>query len=403
LTDMWAPNGTHIEKKLFGDLSPVEVLFEFGEPLTFVCRDRDGQTLLAHSLCGETKLTRYLLSISDQRVIDDLKAGRLDLLEALRQPRCWIVDFGPSWHIEDLWQIPFDKVPRDLLPHPGAMLTPDLDPLLRLRLVGSGVGPGKTSASDVRIAAQAAESSLRGLARIALAAQKRTGRPAREVRFYSNPPYQYSRAASFEIAFGRPREQTILPQDEEVFHEMGRLLELGLEVIHAELGDSTPAKGLEPEEEIQLLEAIKALTPPTRGGIDRIEVGGRLVEQLEKATILTREDRRKVVERVKTTRKAPRKEELFVVTGVAEEADQGTSTFTLRELEPVVVPVVGAVAEIRFAFEDHLFDAVLDAFNSQERVVVVGERIGTSHKALDLRYADDASADDAHPTVPVSE
>ena len=399
---MWAPDGKHIEKNSFGDLSPVEVLFEFGEPLTFVCGDRDGQTLLAHNLCGESKLSRYLISVSDQRVIDDLKAGRIDLLEALSQPRCWIVDFGPGWHIEDLWQIPFDRVPKHLLPHAGAMLTPELDPLLRLRLVGTGVGPGKTSASDVRMAAQAAETSLRGLARIALAVQKRSGRPSRDVRYYANPPYQYSRAASFEIAFGRPHEQRILPQDEEVFHEMGRLLEQGIEALHVESGDMTPANGLEPEEEKQLLEAIKALTPPTRGGIDRIEVGGRLVEQLEKPAVLTRNDRRKVVERMKIRRTAPRKEQLFLVAGVAEEADQGTSTFTLRDLESVDLSVVDDVAEIRFSFDDHLFDIVMEAFNSQERIVVVGERIGASHKALDIRYADDSSPGDVDPTIAAS-
>jgi hypothetical protein len=87
--------------------------------------------------------------------------GRFDLLDALSQPRCWIVDFGPSLRIEDLWQIPFANVPKDLLSHTGTMLTPELDPLLRLRLVGSGVTTGKTSASDARMALQAAESSLR--------------------------------------------------------------------------------------------------------------------------------------------------------------------------------------------------------------------------------------------------
>ena len=113
-------------------------------------------------------MSRYLLVVTDQEFIDGLKAGRLDMLAALRQPRCWIVDFGRGWEIKGLWLIAFDKVPKDHLPKPGAMLAPELDPLFRLRLVGPGVGPGKTSAADVRMAAQAAESGLRGLARIAL-------------------------------------------------------------------------------------------------------------------------------------------------------------------------------------------------------------------------------------------
>ena len=170
---MWAPEGKPIDKKTLGALAPAEVLFEFEEPLTFVCQDPEGQLLLAHSLCAEPDLSRYLVAVTDQEVIDGLKAGRVDVLGALRQPRCWIVDFGRGWEIVGIWSVLFDKIPKDLLPRAGAMLTPDLDPFFRVRLVGPGVGPGKTSAADVRMAAQAAESGLRGLARIALDAKKR--------------------------------------------------------------------------------------------------------------------------------------------------------------------------------------------------------------------------------------
>jgi hypothetical protein len=34
---MWVPAGKQIEKDALGALAPVEVLFEFEEPLTFVC------------------------------------------------------------------------------------------------------------------------------------------------------------------------------------------------------------------------------------------------------------------------------------------------------------------------------------------------------------------------------
>src|SRR5262245_54205628 len=133
---MWEPKGTAIDAATLGELRPEEVLFEFEEPLTFICRDRDGQLLLAHNLCAEGDVSRYLLVVTDQEFVDGLKAGRLDMLAALRQPRCWIVDFGPGWRIKGLWLIAFDKIPKDHLPKPGAMLTPELDPVFRLRLVG---------------------------------------------------------------------------------------------------------------------------------------------------------------------------------------------------------------------------------------------------------------------------
>jgi hypothetical protein len=125
---MWVPEGKTIEKDSLGALIPTEVLFEFEEPLTFVCRERDEQMLLAHSLWAGAGGSRYLVAVTDPGIIDDLKAGRLDVLEALRQPRCWIVDFGPGWEIQQLWLIPFDKVPKEMRPRPGAMLCPELEP-----------------------------------------------------------------------------------------------------------------------------------------------------------------------------------------------------------------------------------------------------------------------------------
>jgi len=390
---MWAPEGKPIDKKTLGALAPTEVLFEFEEPLTFVCQDPEGQLLLAHSLCAEPDLSRYLVAVTDQEVIDGLKAGRLDVLGALRQPRCWIVDFGRGWEIVAIWSVLFDKIPKDLLPRAGAMLTPDLDPFFRVRLVGSGVGPGKTSAADVRMAAQAAESGLRGLARIALDAKKRAGQVPRDIRHYSDLPYQYSRAASFEIAFGRPRD-TLPTLDDEVFHEMGRLLELGLSNLRANGEDPAPIKGLDADQVVQLFEAIKALAPPMRGGVDRVEIGGELIDSLSGSKILTRDDRLRSSERIKAVSRAPRKEAPFRVAGVVEEADQGTFSFTLRQLDPTDIRVLNNASEVRFGFEDRLFDAVSDAWNSQERVFVVGERIGAAYKALDIQVAGDATPEE---------
>ena len=118
------------------------------------------------------------------------------------------------------------------------MITPDLDPIFRLRLIGPGVGPGKTTAADIRMAAQAAESGLRGLARIALDEKKQVGQVRRNIRDYSDLPYLFDRAASFEIAFGRPRDR--LPGiDDEIFEEMGRLLNRGLEAMQG-MGTTSP-------------------------------------------------------------------------------------------------------------------------------------------------------------------
>jgi hypothetical protein len=384
MATMWEPNGKAIDSATLGELRPEEVLFEFEEPLTFVCRDRDGQMLLAHNLCAEDSVSRYLLVVTDQEIIDGLEAGRLDVLAALRQPRCWIVDFGPGWEIKGLWWIGFDKVPKDHLPKPGAMVVPDLDPLFQLRLVGPEVGPGKTSAADVRMAAEAAETGLRGLARIVFDEKKQAGQVPRTVRDYSDLPYQYMRAASFEIAFGRPRDR--LPSvDDAVFDEMGRLLNLGLAAVRTNGEESVPIEGLDDNQTAQLFEAIRALTPPMRGGVKRIELGGELTGQVTTSRVLTRDDRLRAVVRIKAWKKVPAKGVLFRVTGVAEGADKGLDFFVLRKLEPSNIKGIGTVNEIKFFFDDHLYDKVSDAWNSEERITVIGERVGNDYKVLDIQ------------------
>jgi hypothetical protein len=391
---MWEPVGKALDPGRLGSLEPTEILYEFsGEPLTFVVRDPDAEPLLVHSLSVFDRTSRYLVSAVDARILRELKVGRIDLLIALRQPRCWIADVAEDASVKSLWRIEFGSIPERVLPRPGAMLNPGLDPLFRIRLIGAGVGPGNTSAADIKMAAQAAESGLRGLARIALDEKKRVGQVPRDIRHYSDLPYQYSRAASFEIAFGRPRDR--LPGlDDEVFAEMGHLLERGLSALRGNGDDLAPIKGLDADQALQLFEAIWALTPPMRGGVDRVELGGGLIDGLAGSKVLTRDDRTRSVQRIKAARKAPRKEPPFRVSGVIEEADQGTFSFILRQLEPPDLPGVGRVTEIPFRFEDHLYDAVMDAFISLERMVVVGERVDFFNQALNVQVAVDIPAGD---------
>ena len=387
---MWEPPGKSLDADVLGPLEPEEILYEFnGEALTYVSSDPLGELILVHILCAVDRYSRYLVVAIDPRILGELKDGRIDVVTALRQPRCWIADVTGDAAVRALWRVDFGAIPEKMLPRSGAMLDPKLDPIFRLRLIGPGVGPGKTSAADIRMAAQAAELGLRGLARIALDEKKRAGRAPREIRHYSNLPYQYSRSASFEIAFAAPNDR--LPGvDDEVFDEMGSLLERGLNAVRSEGEDLASIDGLNPDQTLQLFEAIKALMPPTRGGVSRVEIGGGLVDRFAGPPVLTRDDSERSaqrIQRIKAVLKAPRKDAPFRVMGVIEEADQREFTFTLRQLDSPEVPGMGAVAEIEFRFENHLYEIVMDAFNSLERMVVVGERVDAYSQALDIRLA----------------
>ena len=159
-------------------------------------------------------------------------------------------------------------------------------------------------------------------------------------------------------------------------------------------GDHAAAlKGLDDVQTTQLFEAIRALAPPMRGGVERVEVGGELTDRLTTSRILTRADRLRSVQLAKASNKVPVPEAPFRVVGVVEGADQGFDYFVLRQLDRADIPGVGPASEITFYFDDHLFDKVADAWNSQDRIIVVGERIGSDFKALDIQFATESVGD----------
>ena len=112
---MWEPRGKAIDRDSLGSLEPQEVLFEFeGEPLTFVVRDRDGELLLVHSLSVFNRISRYLVSPIDDRILGDLKAGRIDIRTGLRQSRCWVADIREDASVDALWRIDLGVTRRPL-------------------------------------------------------------------------------------------------------------------------------------------------------------------------------------------------------------------------------------------------------------------------------------------------
>jgi hypothetical protein len=83
-----------------------------------------GEFLLVHSLSASGRISRHLVSAVDERSFDALKAGRLDILGALRQSRCWLADIDDAGAVAGLWRTDFATLPERVLPRPGALLTP---------------------------------------------------------------------------------------------------------------------------------------------------------------------------------------------------------------------------------------------------------------------------------------
>lgn len=130
---MWEPDGEAGDPEALGPLRPVEVLSEFeGEALTYVALDRNEVPLLVHNLCVFERTSRYVVAAITPGILTDLKAGRVDVRTALRQPRCWIADLvasdsdDPPWRVKAIHVVEFEDLPDAYLPCLGAMLTPEL-------------------------------------------------------------------------------------------------------------------------------------------------------------------------------------------------------------------------------------------------------------------------------------
>lgn len=123
--DVWEPISPKIPVDAIGPLEPIEVLYEYDcEWLTFVAADTRGRLLLAHCLMLLDKTSRYLVSAINDRILNDLKSGKMDLRSGLCQSRCWIADLFNGGTIKNLWAVGFSSIPEDFLPKMGAMLYP---------------------------------------------------------------------------------------------------------------------------------------------------------------------------------------------------------------------------------------------------------------------------------------
>lgn len=101
---------------------PCEILYEFDLPLIFICQDQDGQKFLAYSIASSCKSERFLLSQTNEKILENLKNCKIDLKTALSQKNVYIVDFVNDWDISNCWNVLFENVPQELIAKSGVFL-----------------------------------------------------------------------------------------------------------------------------------------------------------------------------------------------------------------------------------------------------------------------------------------
>ncbi|MBC7816998.1 MAG: hypothetical protein IAG10_08935, partial [Planctomycetaceae bacterium] len=147
---MWSVSGKQIDAAQFRPFEPVEVLYDFDGPRSFTLRDAEGELQLAHWCDEDDQAERYLVVPFTPKLVERLKTGTLTLRDALDQPRLWAVDVKRTGEIASAWRTQLADLPPDILPHPGTMLLPSLEPLISLRAVGSQITEGRIPSSVVK-------------------------------------------------------------------------------------------------------------------------------------------------------------------------------------------------------------------------------------------------------------
>ncbi len=370
---MWTVDGYACSpEQLDLAVEPAEVLYDFDGPRLFTTMRRE-KLVLAYQCDEDHHAARYLFVPTTRETLSDLKLGRKTVREALDQPIGWVCDVphgqtrpSQGWEVAPLAQVRSDR-----LPAPGVMLSPELQPLLSIRLIGPEISKEHLLASVVKRGVEAVTGALKALTDFVLTSAE--GRPRESRRRLYNLHAQRLAFSSLEIGFSLPdggKQQELLPVEAETLREIEGLFREALDWLSTtDQTVESPAPPGHGERALALLKALDELSPPQYGEVEEIELGGRLGSSRGRRTRLTRAHSKTIRNVLKAT--SPRNPPLEVVDlhGRVRELDKDELTFMLREIqEPAPGP------EQRFSFEPTHLDELLDLFVSEELVRLVGVR-----------------------------
>ena len=379
---MWDPSGKPIDPGQFEPFEPVDVFYEFDGPRVFTLKDRDNELNLAYWSDEDSDICRYVVVPTTETILDDLKVGRISVLEALNQPRCWLCDINSEGDLSAVHRVDFNAVPGDSLPTAGTMLLPSLEPILTLRAVGDEIKPGQIPGSVIRTCVEGVQKTFKFLSEYVLGQQPQAGRPDDFLRRLFDLPTQRVAFSSFEISFRMPIEEKDLfsesgekSPETETLEEVSELLKKGLAWLTSAAGEEGVYSAENPEEGTVLLRALKELTPSSQGSIECFELKGQLLGPRSSPLVLTRSARQRVNNAIRSQSLEP---QVVDLEGRVRELDKDRLSFELREIAG------GDQQTQRFVFDEELLEEVFQAFQEDLRVRVAGHTFPVKNVAYAL-------------------
>ena len=361
----------------FGIPQPIEILYNFDGPRIFTAASSLG--VLLYFLAQEDKhAMRFIVVPTSAQVIQQLKSGVSSVRDALNQPWLWVVDTSADMTPKKSWRCTLADIPPDVLPKPGVMIWPHLEPIFALRAVGEGLSQGNVPASVIRQVIDGATTALKKISSRVLESNKTLGRKTNYARQFYDLSAQGFAYNSFEISFKLPNAELLTGadaiRDEELcqeFQEIGNQLQTSIQwALQTETGSTEPT-----DIDLELLEALEKLVPRQSGIVESIEIRGRIFGNAQQRYSLTRTSTKRVSNALRTVRAT--KERICRVSGLIPEMDKDNFTFTLRDTSDG--------RDHCCTFPPDLIDEVLLAFNSDRRVTVSGrETLGNGNIDVSL-------------------
>ncbi|MBC7543231.1 MAG: hypothetical protein H7338_10920 [Candidatus Sericytochromatia bacterium] len=364
----WDLQGHHLDPTWIGAFTPIDVLYAFEGPQTFTCRNSEGNLLLAH-LCDQgPEAFRYLVVPTDGSTVDALRSGAMPTRNALLQPWTWIIDQCFDGSVRAVWQVNPADLPDDCWPRPGAYLWPAFGPLLTVKLSGTELTAQRVTPAVMKRLMDGVTGALKVLLERGLERLQPGEVLLGSLRRLFELPLAAVAFNSLEVTFAAPvfPDHTTQAVDgarhpeAELLKLAGEMLQLGLQWLHAD----EPANVAIDADWRATVEALEQLTPPLRGLVTDVEIGGRLVgRRVGRPFTLNRQAAQRVRAEMQ---RVVAGHTYFAREGFVQECDRDRLSFSLRDAESNEIA--------RCAFEDTLLDDVLSALVSDDPYLVVGQQ-----------------------------
>ena len=282
---------------MFQSIRPTEILYELdGEPILFSSVSRT-RSVICYKIDSALRQSQYIVSPTSDRILQDVRNGRMSLRAAVVQAWTWIVEAGDeNFNVTQFWNVSSDLIPDDLLPKEGIAL-PYLhmteSPYLSIKFCGGAIKNGTLPLVVIKTAVEEVYTSL---LRIFATAAHRAAFGVTETRMrraITIPTHEFSHA-SLTIAIEKPEidiseigSELIINLDlanknmENAHENFLRSAEVIADAVdhHQDIGNIA-------SDHLETLEILTRIIPGNNSFFNAVEINGRRSDKIARPSVI---------------------------------------------------------------------------------------------------------------------